>query len=731
MEINIFKKLAKRFLSDGNKDLTIGNNLFKNIELLYADYYLPVYLIDDNYNLLWVNEKFRNSFSAVLNHKCHLVVMKSQNICVNCPVLISSGKKLLFEKAINIKEFDRKPFVQKVLTQPLQYEGKDFFLNFIIEEEFPSFENKQSKDQTNNLENNLKWFDELFEQFNIPVIISDLSFNINFVNKAFLELSGISNEIIGVNFFNICQFKDNPPIETILASLINNEKYVLTNEIYFKGSRFANFVSIEFIPFALTKSNKQILLLIHRHKDSNLQSVEEKAKFELLTKLFNKINFGIVVFNDIGEIKFVNEKAFLLLKEFNDLTNEIIKQKETILKNGNAKISISDHQVNKSILIEGFETKLHTTKEHINVFFIEDITQFEEAEKELSALKQILFKIEKNTKSMLFKINPDYKISDVYGSFNEITGCKVEDFVDKDRSWLELVHSEDYHKVREYLSEMFHFPNLQKSFIYRLTKPNGEVVWVESFGENVSDERGKILFLETITIDITERKEVEERLKTSQEEMRNLAMYFESLREEEKKRLAFEIHDELGHILTAMKLELSWVLKKKFLREDVLHEKLHKMIDMIDSTIRKVRSISSQLRPSVLDHFGITAAIEWQAKEFQKQTAIRCRLFLPKQEIQLNESKSIVVFRVFQEILTNIARHANATRVNIHLDVEGNNLILTVSDNGKGIKPEDISAKKSLGIIGMKERASSVNGKLTISGVSNIGTTVTLTIPIN
>jgi len=208
-------------------------------------------------------------------------------------------------------------------------------------------------------------------------------------------------------------------------------------------------------------------------------------------------------------------------------------------------------------------------------------------------------------------------------------------------------------------------------------------------------------------------------------------MYFESLREEEKKKLAFEIHDELGHILTAMKLELSWVLKKKFLREEVLHEKLHKMIDMIDSMIRKVRSISSQLRPSVLDHFGITAAIEWQAKEFQKQTAIRCRLNLPKQEIQLSEAKSIVVFRVFQEILTNIARHANATRVDIHLDIEGNNLVLTVADNGKGIKPEDISAKKSLGIFGMKERARSVNGKLTISGVSNIGTTVTLTIPIN
>lgn len=213
--------------------------------------------------------------------------------------------------------------------------------------------------------------------------------------------------------------------------------------------------------------------------------------------------------------------------------------------------------------------------------------------------------------------------------------------------------------------------------------------------------------------------------------MRNLALYFESLREEEKKKLAFEIHDELGHLLTAMKLEMSWILKKKYLREDVLHEKLIKLIEMVETTIKKVRSISSQLRPSILDHFGIVAAIEWQAKEFQRQTAIRCRINLTRQDVQLDEAKSIVVFRVFQEILTNIARHANATRVDVSLQVEDNNLVLIVSDNGKGIKQEDMVSKRSLGITGMKERANSVNGKLTIQGVSNVGTTVTLTIPIN
>jgi len=151
----------------------------------------------------------------------------------------------------------------------------------------------------------------------------------------------------------------------------------------------------------------------------------------------------------------------------------------------------------------------------------------------------------------------------------------------------------------------------------------------------------------------------------------------------------------------------------------------------IEQTIKTVQQISAQLRPSILDHFGLIAAIEWQAKEFQRQTTIRCRYSLPDEDIEIPENKTIAIFRIFQEILTNIARHSQATRVDINLTIENNILELQVSDNGIGIKKEYLNSPNSLGLIGMQERAKLIGGKLTYSSVINVGTTITLIVSIN
>jgi signal transduction histidine kinase len=207
-------------------------------------------------------------------------------------------------------------------------------------------------------------------------------------------------------------------------------------------------------------------------------------------------------------------------------------------------------------------------------------------------------------------------------------------------------------------------------------------------------------------------------------------MYLETAREEEKKRLALEIHDELGHALTAIKLELAWILKKKFLRHDIMIEKVRKMNELIESTIRKVRTISSDLRPSVLDHFGLEAALEWQASEFQKRSAVRCKIHLDKEAINIDEKTSTAIFRIFQEVLTNIAKHAKASRVDVVLEKNHNNIVLKVRDNGKGFKLEKTKKTQSLGILGMTERANAIGGELSINSVIGVGTTVMLIVPL-
>ena len=233
-----------------------------------------------------------------------------------------------------------------------------------------------------------------------------------------------------------------------------------------------------------------------------------------------------------------------------------------------------------------------------------------------------------------------------------------------------------------------------------------------------------------LTREITERRRVEEHLRQSEEKLRALAAHLQSVREEERTRIAREIHDELGQALTGLKMDLTWVAKKLPADQKALAGKIGSMFDLIDGTIQWVRKIATRLRPEVLDQLGLAPAIEWQAKEFQKRSGIRSKLSLPSEALALDRERSTAAFRVFQEILTNIARHADATRIDVAMRVEGDVLVLDVEDNGKGIDPSAMSGLKSLGILGMRERVLPFGGNVEITGARGEGTRVKVSIPL-
>src|SRR3954452_1526691 len=218
-----------------------------------------------------------------------------------------------------------------------------------------------------------------------------------------------------------------------------------------------------------------------------------------------------------------------------------------------------------------------------------------------------------------------------------------------------------------------------------------------------------------------------ERLKESEDKLRRLAAHLISVREEERSHIAREIHDELGQVLTGLKMEVTWLAKR--LREKPLLEKTESMCKLIDTTVQTVRKIATGLRPEMLDDMGIIAAVGWQAKEFQKRTGIRCRAKLPP-EVKFDMDISTTMFRIFQEILTNVARHSRATRVDIELIVSEERLGLEVTDNGVGITDSDLNGKKSLGLLGMHERALLFGGEVKITGTPGHGTRVSVNIPI-
>ena len=255
--------------------------------------------------------------------------------------------------------------------------------------------------------------------------------------------------------------------------------------------------------------------------------------------------------------------------------------------------------------------------------------------------------------------------------------------------------------------------------------------WVRSAiypTRGLTADGGRIFF--HMISDITDRKQADEQLRTSREQLRALSLYLESVREEERTNLAREIHDELGSLLTGLKIDLSWLDKRTSREQELILAKIKSMYELIDEAIQTVKRISTELRPGVLDDLGLSAAIEWAGQEFEKRTEIKLEFASRPKDIILDGDRSTAIFRIFQEALTNIVRHANATKVRISLRQDGDRVILRIRDNGKGIDKKQLSDPKAFGLIGMRERAMSKGGDVKISGTPGGGTTIIVSIPL-
>lgn len=234
----------------------------------------------------------------------------------------------------------------------------------------------------------------------------------------------------------------------------------------------------------------------------------------------------------------------------------------------------------------------------------------------------------------------------------------------------------------------------------------------------------------SIARDITDRKEAEDKLKRSSAMLRDLASHLQSIREEERSLIAREIHDELGQVLTVLKIRITLLANKLRKDQQELKEKITGISAMIDDSVELIQSITSKLRPNILDELGLIPAIEWQTLELRKATGKIFSLSLPPEDIKLDMGKSTVIFRIFQEAVTNVIRHASASRIYISLSRNAERLILEIRDNGTGISTEQVKNPKSFGIIGMKERALAAGGEVTIEGIPMKGTIVKVEIPM-
>jgi len=317
---------------------------------------------------------------------------------------------------------------------------------------------------------------------------------------------------------------------------------------------------------------------------------------------------------------------------------------------------------------------------------------------------------------------------------HKLFGYPPEEVSTKVEWWMERLHPEDKERVVGAIREVGARGGRTWSGSYRFRRKDGSYASVIDRGFILADAAGKPARIVGGISDVTEQRKAEQALENSRRQLRALSARLQSVREEERTTVAREIHDELGQVLTALKINLDWLERKLGVRDNDLSlnpllDRVVESAEIADSAIASVQKIASELRPSSLDTLGLTAALGHEAQRFQQRTGIVCQVKLPADGLGLPPKAATTIFRIFQEALTNVARHAQATEVQASLESESEEVILQVQDNGRGIRPEELADAKSLGLLGMRERAAVLGGEVVIAPRQPSGTRVTLRLP--
>jgi PAS domain S-box-containing protein len=357
-----------------------------------------------------------------------------------------------------------------------------------------------------------------------------------------------------------------------------------------------------------------------------------------------------------------------------------------------------------------------------------DLTEHKRTEEALRKAEEDYRKIFEEALEGIYRSSPEGKCMAAnpalakmlgYRSAEELVACVTDS---AHQVWLDP-------RQRQVFTRLLEEQGVVRGFECQYRRKDGSAIWVSVSSRKVAGAEGRTLYYEGFIEDITGRKRAHAQLQHSFDQLRSLAGRLENVREEERKRLAREIHDQLGQALTAVKLDLFGLIRESGGDPQHPSPRGASILQLVDETAQTVGRISTELRPRMLDDLGLVATLEWATEDFAARTEMKCRLDALPEDIDIDSEHATAIFRIVQETLTNVARHAAASEVEVRLTRDGNDLTLEVRDNGKGIDEAKLSDADSLGILGMRERAMALGGSLTITGISGKGTTVNVLIP--
>lgn len=465
---------------------------------------------------------------------------------------------------------------------------------------------------------------------------------------------------------------------------------------------------------------------------------ELKASEEKFRMVVEQASDGIFISNEHGVYEDVNESAARLTgygrEELLGMhVNKLLSAEDMLTVPGR----MEEMKRGLAVLTQRTITKKNGKKINVEISgkmledgrfqgIMRDVTERKRAEEALIASEykyRVLF--DQNPLPMWIIAYPERRFVDVNEAAILHYGYSREDFLQ--------MSVDDLHPENELFSLKYDLKKGRdgiRNFAARThIKKDGTEIKVNIISHDIMYENKKAIL--ALANDITEKYLAEEKLQRSHEAMRELASHLENVREAERTHMAREIHDELGQQLTGLKMDIAWLNRRIKSEDDAVNEKMKDTIELIDKTVITVRRIATQLRPSILDDLGLIAAMEWQTDEFEKRSEIKATFISNTPNVNVSPDIATGLFRIFQESLTNVLRHSKATRVETFLSMDNECIILNIKDNGIGFRQEDISEKKTLGLLGMKERVLLINGTYEINGMAGTGgTSVIITVPL-
>lgn len=586
----------------------------------------------------------------------------------------------------------------------------------------------------------------LVEQTSDAILSTDSSLNIVSWNKgAELIYGHKKEEVIGKPLRTLLKSSLSPETSQKLMEDLNRQGYY--NAEYLFYSKAQQPVYVQASVTVLRNQDQEITGYVAVHKDISerkelerqLQEfnqqleIQVKEKTAELRDVFERISDAFIGIDNDHSVVYGNKKAEMLFDvDSTQLTNISVYE---LFSTSEGEVETAIDETFKSreyVYLETwlarfqkwFELHIYPSPSGLSIY-IRDITLRKKALLELNASEEKYRLFFENSMDGIILTDGKGQIFSANKAATEIFGMSEEEICkggrraildESDPNWLKFFNTRN--RFGKAQGELRHFRKDGSTFLAEITS----VKFKTAGGEEQTN---------TIIRDITERKKAEEDLNDSYQQIRRLTAYLQKVREEERANIAREIHDELGQQLTVMKMDITWMKKKvKAGIVEPLPARMDEVLEIIDGTVSSVRRIATDLRPSLLDDIGLIAAIEWETDKFAKRTGIKVNLTKPE-SVTLPPEYVTGLFRILQESLTNIIRHASATQVDIHLKNQNNEFILCIEDNGSGFDMNAVAGKKTLGLLGIKERSAMMQGVFTINSEPLKGTKLEVRVPLN